>query len=134
MLKGTRPVIFCDPENGWNKIITEKQMKCKSKIARIWEMNLRKEIFWDDEIGDERPVVDYFDVPIMTEPDGWGVETQYQHGQTKEKTHQSGLYRWDPPVKDYEKDLKKVKFEISEADKEITDGSIKLARRFLMAS
>lgn len=35
MLKGTRPVIFCDPENGWNEIITQRQMKCRSKIGRI---------------------------------------------------------------------------------------------------
>jgi len=25
-LQKTRPVIFCDPENGWNEIITEAQM------------------------------------------------------------------------------------------------------------
>src|SRR5208337_840967 len=33
-LKATRPVIFCDPENGWNEIITERHLRCKTKIAR----------------------------------------------------------------------------------------------------
>lgn len=25
--EGTRPLIFCDPENGWNEIITDAQME-----------------------------------------------------------------------------------------------------------
>src|ERR1039458_10659984 len=54
-LEKTRPIIFCDPENGWNEIITERQLKCRTKIARRWEMNLRKEIFWGEEMGDDRP-------------------------------------------------------------------------------
>jgi hypothetical protein len=45
-LQRNRPVIFCDPENGWNEIITTAQMECQGKIARHSEMNLRKEIFW----------------------------------------------------------------------------------------
>src|ERR1039458_1856953 len=48
-LEATRPVIFCDPENGWNEIVTERQLRCKTKIARRWEANLRKEIFWGEE-------------------------------------------------------------------------------------
>ncbi len=42
-LEKTRPVVFCDPENGWNEIITEAQMRCQGKLARRWEMDLRKE-------------------------------------------------------------------------------------------
>ena len=55
-LENTRPVIFCDPENGWNEIVTEAQMRCKGKVARRWEMDLRKEIFWGEEMGDDKPV------------------------------------------------------------------------------
>jgi len=128
MLKRTRPVIFSDPENGWNEIITEKQMKCKSRIGRVWEMNLRKEIFWGDEMGDDRPIVDYFNVPITAEPDDWSVEITYHHGETKEKSYQSGSYVWDPPVKDYEKDLEKLKLKNPEIDWEVTNGSLDLAR------
>ncbi|MHC5000713.1 MAG: hypothetical protein ACYTE1_07860 [Planctomycetota bacterium] len=52
-LKETRPVVFCDPENGWNEIITADQLKCEGGIARSWEMTLRKEIFWGDQMGDD---------------------------------------------------------------------------------
>ena len=58
----TRPVIFCDPENGWNEIITAR-MGCRGKLARPWEMDLRKEIFWGEEMGDDKPVEPFFDVP-----------------------------------------------------------------------
>ena len=45
-LHTTRPVIFCDPENGWNEIIPEDQLKCAHELSRTWEMALRKEIYW----------------------------------------------------------------------------------------
>jgi hypothetical protein len=69
MLQETRPVILCDPENGWNEIITEKQMECSGLLARRWEMNLRKEIFWGEEMGDDKPVEPYFVVPYTVAPE-----------------------------------------------------------------
>ena len=72
-LQKTRPPVFCDPENGWNEIITEAQMQCRGKLARRWEMDLRKEIFWGEEMGDDKPVEPYFDVPYTVSPDDWGL-------------------------------------------------------------
>jgi bifunctional pyridoxal-dependent enzyme with beta-cystathionase and maltose regulon repressor activities len=39
-LKATRPLIFCDPENGWGEIITSESLQCKSELARQWEFRL----------------------------------------------------------------------------------------------
>ena len=36
-LEATRPLIFCDPENGWYEILTPDQLKCEGNLARIWE-------------------------------------------------------------------------------------------------
>jgi len=44
-LKTTRPVILCDPENGWNEILPEEKLESKNELARAWELALRKEIF-----------------------------------------------------------------------------------------
>jgi hypothetical protein len=90
-LERTRPVVFCDPENGWNEIVTEAQMQCKGKMARRWEMDLRKQIFWGEEMGDDKPVEPYFDVPYTVSPDDWGFEARY---------HQAdglGSYVWENP-------------------------------------
>ncbi len=40
-LEPTRPLIFCDPENGWNEIITADQILCENELAQGWEMTLR---------------------------------------------------------------------------------------------
>jgi hypothetical protein len=122
-LQKTRPVIFCDPENGWNEIITEAQMKCRGKLARRWEMDMRKEIFWGREMGDDRPVEPYFDVPYTVSPDNWGVEAVYH------KTEEKGSYVWDNPIKDYASDLKKIHFPEFKIDWETTNGCLDIAKR-----
>jgi hypothetical protein len=110
-LEKIRPVILCDPENGWNEIITEAQMKCRGKMARHWEMDLRKEIFWGEEMGDDRPVEPYFNVPCSFAPDDWGVEI-IEH----DTDSQDGSKVWDPPIKDYDQDLPKLKMPTIEID------------------
>jgi len=121
MLERTRPLIFCDPENGWNEIITEAQMKCKGKIARRWEMDLRKEIFWGKKMGDDKPVESFFDVSYTVTPDDWGVKVVYH------RTEALGSYVWDNPVKDYKKDLKKLHSPTFQIDWETTNGCLDLA-------
>lgn len=121
-LEKIRPVIFCDPENGWNEIITETQMMCQGKIARHWEMDLRKEIFWGEEMGDDRPVEPFFNVPCTICPDDWGVEI-IEH----ETGTQDGSKSWDPPIKDYEKDLKRLKMPKISIDNGTSKGSLEIA-------
>jgi len=123
MLEKTRPVVFCDPENGWNEIITEAQMECRGKIARRWEMDLRKEIFWGEEMGDDKPVEPFFDVPYTVSPDDWGVTVEYH------KTNSQGSYVWDAPVQDYDRDLKKLHDPEFEIDWETTNGCHELAKQ-----
>jgi hypothetical protein len=121
MLENTRPLIFCDPENGWNEIITEAQMKCSGKLARRWEMDLRKEIFWGKAMGDDKPVESYFDVPYTVSPDDWGVKAVYH------KTDDQGSYVWENPIKDYDRDLKKLHFPEFTIAWETTHGCLELA-------
>ncbi len=102
-LEETRPVIFCDPENGWNEIIPPSSLSCEGRLARHWEMFLRKEIFWGESMGDDKVIEPYFDVPYIYEETGWGLEERII------KTEERGSYRWDPPLKDY-RDMDKLRF------------------------
>jgi len=122
-LEKTRPLVFCDPENGWNEIVTEAQMVCKGKIARKWEMDFRKEIFWGEEMGDDKPVEPYFDVPYTVSPDDWGLRTVYHQTETL------GSYVWENPIKDYKRDLKKLHSPRFEIDWETTKGCLELAEQ-----
>ena len=103
-LEPTRPVIFCDPENGWNEIIRPQDLQCQGELARQWEMTLRKEIFWGSEMRDDRVIEPYFNVPhVYTESD-WGMH------ETKIGGQDGGSYRWDSPLKDYERDFPRLHF------------------------
>ncbi len=124
-LRRVRPLVFCDPENGWNEIITEAQMECRGTLARRWEMDLRKDIFWGKELLDDKPVEPYFDVPVTVSPDDWGLEATFH------QTEASGSYAWDGAIKDYEADLGKLHSPRFEIDWETTDGCLQIAQDVL---
>ncbi|MGI9860576.1 hypothetical protein SDD30_04195 [Moorella naiadis] len=102
-LEETRPVIFCDPELGWNEIIKDSDLKCEGDLALIWENKLRKEIFWGESMGDDRVTDIYFDVPHIAKSTGWGMDKKVI-GDLAE-----GSYKWEAPLKSYE-DMDKLHF------------------------
>ena len=124
-LKPVRPVIFCDPENGWNEIITESQMQCRGTLARRWEMVLRKNIFCNDEMQDDTPIEVFFDVPYTVRPDDWGLAVEF------ERTQVDGAAHWNSPVKDYEKDLEKINLRLPRIDFETTNACLSETQRVL---
>ncbi len=124
-LEKTRPVVFCDPENGWNEIITEAQMECQGKLARRWEMDLRKEIFWGNVMGDDKPVGPCFDIPYTVSHDDWGLQTSFH------KTETLGSYVWEGGIRDYATDLKKLHAPQFEIDWETTNGCLAIAKQVL---
>ena len=121
-LEATRPVVFCDPENGWNEIITEDQVQCEGELARGWEMTLRKEIFWAESMGDDRVVEAVFNVPHVYEESDWGMH------ETVIKVASHGSYRWDPPLKTYD-GLEQLRFPEITVDYPTSDKLLALARQ-----
>lgn len=102
-LEPTRPVIFCDPENGWHEIIRPEHLSCEGELARAWEFHLRREIFWGSELCDDRVIQPFFDVPHVATESDWGMH------ETKVGGDHGGAYTWDAPLKDYA-DLPKLRF------------------------
>lgn len=119
-LKKTRPVVFCDPENGWNEIIAAKQLRCQGELVRSWEMALRKEIFWGEEMGDDRVVEPYFNIPYIYTDTGWGMQETVIGGEG------GGAYRWEAPLKDYS-DMDKLHFPEIQVDYKTTDSLVDIA-------
>jgi hypothetical protein len=124
-LGACRPLVFCDPENGWNEIITPDQMRCRGNLARTWEMTLRKEIFWGAEMGDDRVVETVFDVPHVYVETDWGMHEEKTGGQN------GGSYMWDAPLKDYDTDFGRLRFPEIVVDHEATADVLDLARETL---
>jgi len=114
-LEETRPLIFCDPENGWNEIITDAELKCTGELARSWEMHLRKEIFWAESMRDDRVTEQYFNVPNVYTDSGWGLEEIKRGGED------GGSYVWEAPLKRYDEDFGKLSFPEIAVDHEATE-------------
>lgn len=120
-LKPERPMIFADPENGWNEIILADSLVCKNPLARVWEMHLSKQIYWAEEMKDDKVIESYFDVPYYYSDTGWGVELKKHGG------GDGGSYIVDSAILDYEVDLPKVKFPKIIIDQTASDTMLNLA-------
>ena len=69
----TRPLILCDPENGWNEIITDDQIECTNSVARHWECFLRKQLFWGNRMDDDYVVEAKLFMPYVFQSTPWRV-------------------------------------------------------------
>lgn len=120
-LKTKIPVIFCDPENGWNEIITRKDIVCESELAKKWELVLRKEIFWTEEIRDDKVIEPRFEIGYTFDESGWGIDAKIK------RRDSSGACTWDAPVKGFE-DLNKIKLPKINIDFNTTNQTLDLAK------
>jgi hypothetical protein len=94
-LEATRPLIFCDPENGWGEIFPADQLECENDQTRWWEFRLRQEIFWGTQMCDDRVIEPYFDIGHVYSETDWGMH------ETEIKSAEGGSYVWESPLKDY---------------------------------
>jgi hypothetical protein len=115
-----RPLVFCDPEYGWNEIITVDQMLCQGTLARQWEMHLRKERFWGTDMGDDYTIEPFFEIPHIHAELDWGLKETRIGGQD------GGAFRWESPVKS-EADLAKLRHPEIRVDYEGTHRLAELA-------
>lgn len=93
-LKPVRPLVFCDPENGWNEIITKDQIECEGELAQRWEMVLRKEIFWGESMLDDKVIEPYFNIGYTYIESNWGFNPIMHGG------NNGGSYVWEAPIKE----------------------------------
>jgi hypothetical protein len=121
MLQPTRPVIFCDPENGWNEVITPGLLTCDGRLAREWEMMLRKEVFWGEQMRDDRVVQPFFDVRHVYIESDWGMH------ETRIGGEHGGAYTWEAPLHDYA-DLPRLHFPAITVDEEATQRVMTIAQ------
>lgn len=103
-LKNDQPLVFADPENGWNEIIPSATLECRDPLARVWEMHLKKKIYWAEQIKDDMVIENVLDVPYSFSNTGWGVDIELVGGDN------GGSYVVNPPIIDYVKDFAKLKF------------------------
>jgi len=121
-LQSGEPLIFCDPENGWNEIIPGSALSCRDPLARVWEMHLLKEIFWGLEMLDDRVIEPVFDVPYNYVDTGWGLHEKRIGG------GHGGSYTWEPQLKDYDRDFPLLSYPKILVDHAMTGRVLSLAQ------
>jgi hypothetical protein len=123
-LEKVRPLLFCDPENGWSEIITPDQMQCQHELARTWEHSLRKEIFWGEQMGDDRVIEPWFNVGWIYSRSDWGLH------ETNIGGDQGGARRWDSPVLSLQ-DLTKLRYQSIHVDRRASMDLMSIAHDIL---
>lgn len=122
-LESTRPVIFCDPEMGWQEVVTPNSLRCGGRLARRWEMSLRKEIFWGAEMGDDYVIEPYFDVAHVYAGPDWGLKEEWIGGEMGS----SHAVRWKAPIKSVA-DLDLLHLPVIEINSQATEHLLSEAR------
>jgi len=125
-LESAEPIVFCDPENGWNEIIPQDQILCEVPLLRVWEMHLRKEIFWALGMKDDRVIEPVFDVPYAYTDTEWGLREE-----NIQTDPELGSYTWRSPIEDYDRDLQRLCYPRITIDHEGTERAVSLAQDIL---
>ena len=123
-LQQTRPLFFCDPENGWNEILRPESFQCTGALAKTWEAYLRKEIIWGEQIRDDRVLEATLYLPwVHHSPAMWGVDLEMHQSEQA-----NGSYNWTPVISDFEKDMAKLRFPSIEVDAQASRLLMELGR------
>lgn len=97
----TRPLVLCDPENGWNEILTDDQIRCRNSVARHWECYLRKQLFWGNHMNDDYVVEPLLFIPHVFESRPWQVAGSSRQVTMHSTDLTGGAYHIDPVLDDY---------------------------------
>lgn len=119
-LKPTRPVLLCDPENGWNEIIPDSGLQCQNSIARHWEATLRKNIFWGNEMNDDYVVDGLFKLPYVHTKHPWTVKGRPAQLSGDAAVQEGKAYHIDALLEDYSQ-LNEVKPWSLDVDRDTTE-------------
>jgi hypothetical protein len=141
-LERVRPLISCHPQNGWVELITPADLKCEGSLARKWEEPLRQEVFLGTRVTHDRLQMQTFDIEhVYTESD-WGMHERRIGGNggsgSAEEALAPGLsipaqggrnaYAWEAPFRDYDEDLKRLRFPVISVNDNESNRILELAQ------
>ena len=94
---GSRAMVLCDPENGWNEIIPSHLLQCEDSLARFWEFALRREIHSAQVLKDDKVIDDTIYVTNYHTNTGWGLTSHHM------VSGENGSYKAEAVLDDYSK-------------------------------
>lgn len=121
-LSETRPLVFIDPELAWYEILPHTVLQCHTALGRIYEYRLLKEIYWQENIGDDRVCRRTFSVPSFVTIGDFGLTPRRTGGKN------GGAYHLEPVIEDYDRDLPKLHFRDVIYDREKSERLLSLTK------
>ena len=103
-MKAGKPLVLCFPEGSWPELLGEESLLCEDAVARNYELNLRRKLYWREVIKDDAAQESCFYVYPAVNLGNYGVEANYTYGEHR------GSYRWEPPIKNLDDDHAKLKY------------------------
>ena len=117
-LQPVRPMILLFPEGSWVELLTEKDLICEGKEARLAEEVLRRRIYAHEHLDDDTVVEREWVVPKVIHDSGWGLEVKRIPSTTAR-----GSWKFDPVITK-PSDLKKLRFPEIQHDEEATTAKL----------
>ncbi len=114
-LQRVKPMVLCFPEGAWGELLPESALECTDGGARGMERHLRMKIYQWNYLRDDNVVEPWVKVGMAWSNTGWGLDPGYVHSGADR-----GAWRFDPPIKDPEADIKKLHFPDLVVDEEAT--------------
>jgi hypothetical protein len=114
-----RPMVYADPQNGWNELDAAWiELACEDPALHWIEHRLRRSIIRHERIPDDYPILDTFDVAVRIT--GAGYEDYGFELQTRRSDEESGAYHIEPVIHSLD-DLEKLHYRPIQVDHASTD-------------
>jgi hypothetical protein len=98
-----RPMVLASPEGAWGELVTDRDLRCQDPFCRHQEWHLRARLYQHEQIADDTPIEATWDIPWKVKIGDYGLNIPFVQGDHR------GSYVWDPPIKDLDRDLGRLK-------------------------
>ena len=119
-----RPLVAVQPEGATAEVMGDERCICAPELHGI-EYGLRYRIRMAEFLKDDTPWTPTVDIQWRVKDTGWGVEIPQHHGENR------GSFVWEPPLKDLQKDLAKLRHREFSVDRAGSDADLALAQDLL---
>ena len=116
-LQPTRPLVLAESGVAINQIVTNSDCLCQEDWARGQELRLRRNIYHFQHVDDDTVVEPYINCNWNISASGYGVEIKREYG---DNDGAMASYRWDPPIKDIQRDFDKLHPRTYSVDRDAT--------------
>lgn len=115
--KAERPMVLAEIIGVLDEALPGSVLECENPGLRILEYRLRMEIYQFEVLKDDHVVEPYIDMNWKVQIGDYGLQETVQYGDNNGKL---GSRRWDHPIKDMDRDFKKLHFRSHSVDREGT--------------